>query len=74
MQALSAWISLIIDRIYPFAHLAIVIYILWAQCIATTLYGITVCGFLTVVNVTVITLIISFYNFYYRSYLEEKIS
>ena len=53
--------------------LSIIVYILWAQCIATTLYGITVCGFLTVANLSIIALILLFYNLYYHGHLEAKI-
>ena len=61
------------DKLFVITPLAIVIYILWGQCIATTLYGVTVSVFLTVANLSVIALILLFYNLFYRDYLERKI-
>lgn len=69
MKALASWSSLVKDKVFVLTPLAIVVYILWGQCIATTLYGVTVCGFLTVANLAVITLIILFYNLYYHGHL-----
>jgi hypothetical protein len=74
MKALASWTSLVKDKLFVLTPLAIVIYILWGQCLATTLYGVTVCGFLTVANLSVIALILLFYNLFYRGHLETKIS
>ncbi len=74
MKALASWRSLVKEKLFLLTPLAIVIYILWGQCIATTLYGVTVCGYLTVANLSLITLIILFYNLFYRRHLEDKIS
>lgn len=73
-KALASWTSLVKDKMFVLTPLAIVIYILWGQCIATTLYGVTVSGFLTVANLSVIALILLFYNLYYHGYLENKIA
>jgi hypothetical protein len=56
---------------YVYVPIAIVIYILWAQCIAATPYGQTVCGFLTVANLSIVAILVAFYNIFYRSYLER---
>lgn len=46
--------------------IAIVLYIVWAQTIATTLYGVTVCGYLTVAFVSVAVFCILFYSVWYK--------
>ena len=67
------------DKLFVYTPLAIVVYILWAQCIAVNpksdppFYGQTVCGWLTVVNLAIITALIIFYFAYYRRHLENKI-
>lgn len=73
MKALASWSSLVKDKLFVLTPLAIVVYILWGQCIATTLYGVTVCGFLTVANLSIIALILLFYNLYYHGHLSVKI-
>jgi hypothetical protein len=40
----------------------IIIYIVWAQSIATTPYGLTVCGYIVVGELSVILLLIILYN------------
>jgi hypothetical protein len=74
MKALASWGSLVKDKLFVLAPLAIVVYILWGKCIATTLYGVTVCGFLTVANLSIIALILLFYNLFYRGHLEGNIT
>jgi len=51
----------------------IVVFILWVQSIGTTLYGLAVCGYLTIAFVSLTILLILFYNLYYREYLEGMI-
>lgn len=73
-NALASWTSLIMDRIYAITQLEIVCNILWVQSIATTTYGLTVCGFLTVAGLAVIFSLIFYFNCYYRDYLQNTIS
>ena len=53
--------------------IVIVVYILWVQTIAKTLYGLTVCGFLTVGELGVMLLILLIYNCGYHDYLCRKV-
>jgi hypothetical protein len=61
------------EKIYAITQLSIVVNILWVQSIATTPYGLTVCGFLAVASLAVIGFLVLFFNCYYRDHLQNKI-
>ena len=61
------------DKLYVWLPISIVIFILWAQTIATTLYGLTVCGFLCVAFLSAAAIVILFYNLWYRWHLAKRI-
>jgi hypothetical protein len=46
IKSLASWSSLVKDKLFIVTPVAIVVYILWGQCIATNLYGVTVLAFL----------------------------
>jgi hypothetical protein len=62
------------DKIYAITQLAIVVNILWVQSNATSVYGLNVCGFLTVGSLAVIAFLTIFFNCYYKGYLENRIN
>ncbi len=61
------------DKLYVWLPISIVVFILWGQTIATTLYGLTVCGFLCVAILSVAVLLILFYNLWYKGHLTKRI-
>ena len=61
------------DKYFVIAPIVIVVYILWVQTIAKSLYGYTVCGFLTVGELAVMVLILLIYNCGYHDYLCRKV-